>query len=35
VLYEALEQAAQYGKQLRLPEISLISFVEYVDEHTR
>ena len=33
--YEALEQAAHYGKQLQLSEISLISFVEYVDEQTR
>ncbi len=33
--YHALEQAARYGKQLQLPEISLISFVEYVSEETR
>lgn len=33
--YEALEQAARYGKHLQLQEISLISFVEYVNEETR
>lgn len=33
--YEALKQAAQYGKQLQLPEISLVFFVEYVDEKNR
>ncbi len=33
--YEALDQAAKYGKTLELPEIWLISFVEYVDETTR
>ena len=33
--YEALEQAAHYGKHLHLPEISLISFVEYVDDQIR
>ncbi|GAK61491.1 hypothetical protein U27_01392 [Candidatus Vecturithrix granuli] len=32
---EALEQAAKYGKQMRLPEIWLIAFVEYVDDATR
>ena len=32
---EALKQAARYGKQLQLPEISLISFVEYIDEKAR
>jgi hypothetical protein len=33
--HEALTQAAQYGKELQLPEISLISFVEYINEETR
>jgi hypothetical protein len=33
--HEALEQAARYGKNLQLPEISLISFVEYIDEEHR
>lgn len=33
--YEALDQAAKYGKQCHLTEIWLISFVEYVDEATR
>ncbi|MCP4348944.1 MAG: AAA family ATPase [Desulfobacterales bacterium] len=32
---EALEQAAGYGKQLELPEISLVFFVEYVDDANR
>ena len=32
---EALKQAARYGKRLQLPEVSLISFVEYIDEKTR
>jgi len=29
---QALEQAAHYGKQLRLPEIFLVTFVESIDE---
>jgi len=33
--YEALDQAAKYGKQLQLNEISLILFVEYVDDENR
>ncbi len=33
--YEALDQAAKYGKQCHLTEIWLISFVEYVDDATR
>jgi hypothetical protein len=33
--HEALAQAARYGKQLGLLEISLISFVEYIPEETR
>jgi hypothetical protein len=31
----ALTQAAQYGNQLRLPEIFLVTFVETIDEKTR
>ncbi|QTA86939.1 AAA-like domain-containing protein [Desulfonema magnum] len=33
--YEALDQAAQYGRQLGLSEVSLILFVEYVDDANR
>ena len=33
--YEALEQAAHYGASLKLPEITLISFVESVNEDIR
>jgi len=33
--YEALQQAAKYGKQIQLPEISLVFFVEYVDDENR
>ncbi len=33
--YNALEQAAKYGKESSLSELWLISFVEYVDESTR
>ncbi len=33
--YEALDQAAKYGKEYDLPVIWLISFVEYIDEATR
>ncbi|MCP4108378.1 MAG: hypothetical protein GY749_23010, partial [Desulfobacteraceae bacterium] len=32
---EALEQAAGYGKQLDLSEVSLVFFVEYIDEASR
>ncbi len=32
---DALEQAASYGKQLELPEIFLVSFVEYIDDANR
>ncbi|MCP5102224.1 MAG: hypothetical protein GY950_02540 [bacterium] len=32
---QALEQAARYGKQLRLPEIFLVTFVESIDEENR
>lgn len=32
---EALTQAAKYGKQLELAEISLVFFVEYADEKSR
>lgn len=32
---DALTQAARYGKQLGLPEISLVIFVEYIDETNR
>jgi hypothetical protein len=32
---KALQQAARYGKQLHLTEISLITFVEYIDEQNR
>ncbi|MCP4111130.1 MAG: hypothetical protein GY749_37320, partial [Desulfobacteraceae bacterium] len=32
---EALEQAAGYGKQLNLSEVSLVFFVEYIDEASR
>jgi hypothetical protein len=32
---EALTQAARYGKKLELTEISLVFFVEQVDEKTR
>ena len=31
----SMDQAAKYGKQWRLEEIWLISFVEYVDDATR
>ena len=33
--YDALEQAARYGKQLTLTKIWLLSFVEYVDDVIR
>ncbi len=33
--YEALDQAAKYGKESDFSEVWLISFVEYVDETTR
>ncbi len=33
--YEALDQAAKYGKEFGFPEVWLISFVEYVDDATR
>ena len=33
--YDALTQAARYGEQLKLPEITLISFVESVSEEIR
>ncbi len=33
--YEALDQAAQYGSQLELSEISLIFFIEYIDDGNR
>ncbi len=33
--YEAAEQAARYGKQLGLSEISLVFFVEYIDDANR
>ncbi len=32
---EALDKAAQYGKQLQLAEIYLVTFVEGIDEKTR
>ncbi|MCP4148502.1 MAG: hypothetical protein GY757_12220, partial [bacterium] len=32
---EALKQAAKYGKQLKLPEIFLVAFVETIDEKSR
>jgi len=32
---EALRQAVRYGERLKLEEITLASFVEYVDETTR
>jgi hypothetical protein len=32
---EALKQAAKYGKQLNLEKISLIFFVEYIDDENR
>jgi len=32
---EALEQAACYGKQLKLSEIALVFFVEYIDDANR
>jgi hypothetical protein len=32
---KALEKAARYGKQLELPEIHLVFFVEYIDEEHR
>ncbi|MCP4351009.1 MAG: hypothetical protein GY795_36545 [Desulfobacterales bacterium] len=32
---EALDQAARYGKQLELSEISLVFFVEYIDDANR
>ncbi|MDM8536295.1 AAA-like domain-containing protein [Desulfobacterales bacterium HSG17] len=32
---QALEQAAQYGKQLHLSEISLVFFIEYIDDKNR
>jgi hypothetical protein len=32
---EALEKAALYGRQLKLPEIYLVTFVESIDEDTR
>jgi hypothetical protein len=32
---EALEQAARYGKQLSLPEIYLVFFIEYIDDQNR
>lgn len=33
--HDALEQAVRYGNRLQLSEISLISFVEYINEETR
>ena len=33
--HEALDQAADYGKKLGLPEIALVFFVEYVDADNR
>jgi len=30
-----LEQAARYGKQLRLEEIHLVTFVDVIDEKNR
>jgi hypothetical protein len=33
--HDALKQAARYGQRLQLPEVALISFVEYVNEETR
>ncbi len=33
--YEALDQAAKYGKEFDFSEVWLISFVEYVDDATR
>jgi hypothetical protein len=32
---QALEQAARYGKQLRLEEIHLVTFVDVIDEKNR
>lgn len=32
---EALEQAAKYGKQLNLPEIFIVFFIEYIDQQNR
>jgi len=32
---EALEQTAKYGKQLGLPEIFLVFFIEYIDDENR
>ncbi len=32
---EALKQAARYGKQLKLSEITLVFFVEYIDDENR
>jgi len=32
---KALKRAAQYGKQLNLPEIYLVSFLEYIEEESR
>ncbi len=33
--YEALDQAARYGRQLGLSEISLVFFIEYIDDKNR
>lgn len=32
---DSLKKAARYGEQLQLPEIYLVSFVEYMDQETR
>ncbi|MCP4129470.1 MAG: hypothetical protein GY754_00500, partial [bacterium] len=32
---KALTQAARYGKHLNLTEISLVFFIEYIDEENR
>jgi alpha-galactosidase len=32
---QALKQAARYGQQLQLEEITLVFFVEYIDETNR
>ncbi len=32
---EALKQAAGYGKDIGVPEVSLVFFVEYVDDANR
>lgn len=33
--HEALDQAARYGLQLGLSEISLVFFIEYIDDNNR